>query len=180
MSYCNYCHQLPSSDLNRIYHDHHYGFFIEDDNELFGRLILEINQAGLSWATILKKEENFRKAFDQFSIAKIAEYKQDKIDELLLDAGIIRNKLKINAVIYNAQKVMEIQLQHGSFLEWLKINHPKNKEEWVRVFKKNFKFVGGEIVNEFFMSIGFLPGAHSTDCPIYTSQQEKNPLWLKH
>lgn len=180
MSYCNYCHQLPSSDLNRIYHDHHYGFLIEDDNELFGRLILEINQAGLSWATILKKEENFRKSFDQFSIAKIAEYKQDKIDELLLDAGIIRNKLKINAVIYNAQKVMDIQLQHGSFLEWLKINHPKNKEEWVRVFKKNFKFVGGEIVNEFFMSIGFLPGAHSTDCPIYTSQQEKNPLWLKH
>lgn len=178
MSYCNYCHQLPSSDLNRVYHDQHYGFFIEDDNALFGRLILEINQAGLSWVTILKKEENFRKAFDQFSITKIANYNQDKIDDLLQDAGIIRNKLKIHAVIKNANQLLLLQKEHGSFLNWLKINHPKNKEEWVCLFKKNFKFVGGEIVNEFLMSIGFLAGAHSKDCPIYQKQQEKNPVWL--
>ena len=178
MSYCNYCHELPPTDLNRIYHDEHYGFYIQSDDELFGRLILEINQAGLSWATILKKELNFRTAFDQFSIFKIAAYNQGKVDELLQDVGIIRNKLKINAVIYNANQVLEIQKEHGSFGNWLKKNHPKNKEEWVRLFKKNFKFVGGEIVNEFIMSIGFLPGAHSIDCPIYSKQQENNPVWL--
>ena len=156
--------------LHKTYHDHHYGFPIHDDNELFGRLIMEINQAGLSWETILKKEAGFRKAYHNFNIKKIAAYKEADRDRLLSDPGIIRNKLKVNAAIENAQTIVTIQKENGSFENWLKTNHPKTKEEWVKLFKKTFKFTGGEIVNEFLMSIGLLPGAHSPDCPIYKKQ----------
>lgn len=165
MSYCTYVKNLPEDNVHKIYHDFHYGVEIEDDNELFGRLILEINQAGLSWDTILKKQENFRAAFDNFEIVKIAQYKQDKIDELLQNSGIIRNRLKINAVIYNATRVLEIQNEFGSFSHWLKTQKGLPLEKWVKLFKSNFKFVGGEIVNEFLMSTNFLPGAHVSDCP---------------
>ena len=164
MSYCDYVLTKPKDDLHRIYHDFHYGTPIDDDNELFGRLILEINQAGLSWDIILKKQTNFSEAFDVYSIEKIADYKEGKVNELLQNAGIIRNKLKINAVIYNAKQVLLIQKEFGSFKQWLDGHAGKSKEEWVKLFKKNFKFVGGEIVNEFLMSTGYLPGAHHSNC----------------
>ncbi len=167
MSYCAYCKDLPADDVNKIYHDQFYGFPIDDDDELFGRLILEINQAGLSWATILKKEANFRKAYDQFSIQKIAKYDEKKIEGLMNDAGIIRNRLKIHAAIFNAQKVMEIKNKFGTFKKWLDEHHSLEKEEWVKLFKKTFKFTGGEIVNEFLMSSAYLPGAHEENCSIY-------------
>jgi DNA-3-methyladenine glycosylase I len=83
------------------------------------------------------------------------------------DSGIIRNKLKINATIENAKTILQLQKEFGSFQKWLKSHHPKTKEEWVKIFKKNFKFTGGEIVNEFLMSIGYLPGAHTPDCPVH-------------
>lgn len=167
MSYCNFVADKPTDNLHRIYHDFHYGTPLNDDNELFGRLVLEINQAGLSWDTILKKQENFFNAFDRFEISKIAAYQEAKINELLNNAGIIRNKLKINAVIHNANQVLQIQKDCGTFKHWLDIHRGKSKEEWVKIFKKQFKFVGGEIVGEFLMSTGYLPGAHDDNCYRY-------------
>lgn len=178
MSYCNYCLNLASEDVNKVYHDQLYGFPISDDNELFGRLILEINQAGLSWQTILKKEQNFRLAFEDFNIQKIANYAEKDRERLLEDAGIIRNRLKIDAVIYNAQKVLEIQAEFNTFQSWLDKNHPLTREEWTKLFKKTFKFVGGEIVNEFLMSTGYLKGAHIENCPIFAKVKDTNPKWL--
>jgi DNA-3-methyladenine glycosylase I len=166
MSYCTYCKTLPIENHHRVYHDFHYGFAIDDDNELFGRLILEINQAGLSWDLILKKQDNFRIAFDNFDIDKIAAYSNIKVEELVLDAGIIRNRLKINAVIHNAKVITELKKEFKSFKNWIEFHHPKIKEEWVKLFKKTFKFTGGEIVNEFLMSTGYLNGAHDDNCDI--------------
>lgn len=181
MSYCNYIPMMkePSRTLHQSYHDYHYGFPIHDDNELFGRLIMEINQAGLSWETILKKEENFRKAYDNFNIKKIAGYTTEDRERLLNDAGIIRNKLKVNAAIENAKTILHLQDEFGSFEKWLEHHHPKTKEEWVKVFKKTFKFTGGEIVNEFLMSIGYLKGAHSENCNVYQQILNTSPMWLK-
>ena len=165
-------------DLHENYHDHHYGFPIHDDNELFGRLVMEINQAGLSWETILKKEMSFRKAYSQFSIKKVAAYTTPDRERLLNDAGIIRNKLKVNAAIENANTIISLQKEYGSFEKWLEDHHPKTREEWVILFKKMFRFTGGEIVNEFLMSIGYLPGAHAADCKIYKKVLKENPKWF--
>ena len=171
MSYCCYIAEglSETSDflLNKEYHDNHYGFPIADDNELFGRFILEINQAGLSWTLMLRKEAGFREAFDQFDIETIANYTELDRERLLQDASIIRNKLKINAVIHNAQRIVELKKEYGSFIGWLDAHHPLPKADWVKLFKKNFKFTGGEIVNELLMSTGYLPGAHTEDCPIF-------------
>lgn len=179
MSYCVFCISREESDHHRIYHDQHYGFPIHNDDELFGRLILEINQAGLSWDTMLKKQHHFRAAFDAFSIEKIAKYDEEKITELMNNSGIIRNGLKIRAVIYNAQQLLNIKDEVGSFENWLNSHHPKSKEEWTKLFKKTFKFVGGEIVNEFLMSTGYLKGAHDEICPIYDKAINSYPKWLE-
>ncbi len=180
MSYCKFCETKDPLEVNRLYHDTQYGFPIDSDDELFGRLILEINQAGLSWQTILLKQANFRKAFDDFSVGKIANYNENKIDELLQNSGIIRNKLKINAAIHNAKEVLALQKEYGSFKNWIEMNDPKTKEEWVKLFKKNFKFVGGEIINEFLMSAGYLKGAHEETCKIFDVVLLSNPNWKKH
>lgn len=169
MSYCDALKTMEGERLalHKAYHDERYGFPIHDDNELFCRLILEINQAGLSWETILKKEKGFRKAYDNFNIKKVAAYKASDRARLMKDAGIIRNRLKINAAIENAKTILGLQKSHGSFENWLKAQNLKTKDEWVKLFKKTFKFTGGEIVNEFLMSIGYLGGSHSKNCPIY-------------
>ncbi|RYD98263.1 MAG: DNA-3-methyladenine glycosylase I [Sphingobacteriales bacterium] len=180
MSYCKAIEnmQVPEKKaLHKNYHDNHYGFPIHEDNELLGRLILEINQAGLSWETILKKEENFRKAYSNFNIKKIAAYTEADRERLLNDAGIIRNKLKVNAAIENARTILTLQKDYGSFEKWLELHHPKPKEEWVKLFKKTFKFTGGEIVNEFLMSIGYLKGAHAEDCPVHKKIIKSKPMW---
>ncbi len=181
MSYCSAIETMTGDRkaLHKAYHDHLYGFPIHDDNELFCRLVLEINQAGLSWETILKKEATFRKAYDNFDLEKVAAYTEADREWLMGDPGIIRNKLKINAAIENAKTILGLQKQHGSFKKWLELHHPKTKEEWVKLFKKTFRFTGGEIVNEFLMSIGFLPGAHTADCKIYHEILKTNPLWQK-
>lgn len=109
MSYCNAIKTMQSEErkaLHENYHDNHYGFPIHNDNELFGRLIMEINQAGLSWETILKKEISFRKAYSNFDIEKVAAYDEKERGRLLGDAGIIRNRLKINAAIENAKTIL--------------------------------------------------------------------------
>ena len=152
--------------LHKAYHDKHYGFPIHDDSELFCRLILEINQAGLSWSTILKKADNFYRAYDGFVIEKVAAYDDVNRQRLMNDAGIVRNRLKINAAIVNANRIIEIQQQHGSFKQWLDKHRHYTKVEWTKLFKKTFVFTGGEIVSEFLMSTGYLEGAHDLDCPI--------------
>jgi DNA-3-methyladenine glycosylase I len=139
---------------------------------------MEINQAGLSWETILKKEEGFRKAYHNFNIKKVAAYTEKDRERLLNDTGIIRNRLKVNAAIENAKTILGLQKTYGSFEKWLEQNHPKTKEEWVKLFKKTFKFTGGEIVNEFLMSIGYLPGAHGVNCPIHKQVLKQKPMWL--
>ncbi len=178
-TYCEYCITHPEDTFNKTYHDTQYGFPLDDDNELFERLILEINQAGLSWITILKKADNFRKAYSKFNIAKIAKYTEADRARLLDDAGIIRNRLKVNAAIVNAQKVLELKKEYGSFKGWLDVHHPLTKDEWTKLFKKTFIFTGGEIVNEFLMSTGYLPGAHQKDCPIYKTVAAQKPMWMK-
>jgi DNA-3-methyladenine glycosylase I len=169
MSYCEYIQKGGDDEtflLHKKYHDTQYGFPIESDDELFGRLILEINQAGLSWTTILKKQESFRKAYHGFSIKKVAVYGEKDRARLLNDAGIIRNRLKVDAAIYNAQQILQLQQEFGSFKAWIEFHYPREKTEWVKLFKKTFRFTGGEIVNEFLMSTGYLPGAHTADCAI--------------
>lgn len=182
MSYCKYIATIESSDrrkLHQDYHDHHYGFPLHDDNELFGRLLLEINQAGLNWETILKKEQSFRKAYAGFDIGKVAVFTESDVKRLLSDTGIIRNRLKINAAIYNANAILKIQQEYGSFENWLNANFPLTKEQWVKLFKKHFHFVGGEIVGEFLLSIGFLPNSHDEDCPVYQKILSQNPKWMQ-
>lgn len=182
MSYCKAIESMTGDRkaLHKRYHDQFYGFPIHDDNELFGRLVMEIFQAGLSWETILKKENGFRLAFDNFQIEKVAAYDEHEFDRLVNDASIIRNKLKINAAIANAQAILQLQKNHGSFRAWLEQNSPKPKEEWVKLFKKTFKFTGGEIVNEFLMSTGHLPGAHEGSCEVYHHILDTEPVWAKH
>ena len=169
--YCTYVATIvDASDVDKIYHDLHYGVRIEDDNELFCRLVMEISQAGLSWHTILVKEKNFRKAYHNFNIQKVAKYGEKDFDRLMSDTGIIRNRLKIGAAIYNAQKLVEIQKEQGSFRKWLDAHIQEcgnDKQLWLKLFKKHFKFVGGEIVGEFLMSINMLPGSHGKGCGKY-------------
>ena len=179
MSYCTYVKTLSKDNVHKLYHDNEYGFPLHSDDELFARLVLEINQAGLSWDTILKKKENFFKAYDNFEIKKVAKYGEKQIERLLNDAGIIRNRLKVNAAIENAKRILEMQKEFGSFKKWIDKHHPLTKEEWVKLFKKEFKFTGGEIVNEFLMSTGYLPGCHDESCPIYKKVAKQKPKWMK-
>ena len=180
-SYCDFINRLKADEfsIHRAYHDEQYGFPLPDDNELFGRLILEINQAGLSWTTILNKQENFRKAYHYFDIATVAAYGDEDRARLLADAGIIRNRLKVEAAIHNAQVILGLKKEFGSFQKWLDHHHPKTKEEWTKLFKKTFRFTGGEIVNEFLMSTGYLPGAHGPGCPIYKRVAAQRPAWMR-
>jgi len=171
MTYCDYISTITGDKLtlHKEYHDNHYGFPIENDDELFERLMFEINQAGLNWILILKKQNNFRKAFDNYNIEKVADYNEKEFQRLMNDPGIIRNKLKINAAIENAKIIQKIGRENGSFRKWLDGYAGSNLSlaDWTKLFKKTFKFTGGEIVNEFLMSTGYLPGAHSPECPVY-------------
>jgi DNA-3-methyladenine glycosylase I len=176
MTYCKAIALMKPEDhkVNKNYHDNHYGFTIHDDDELFCRLVLEINQAGLSWNTILHKEQHFRKAYSNFNIKKVAAYKEKDVERLLNDVGIIRNKLKIHAAVHNASVILQLQKKYGSFKNWIDTHHPKTKENWVLLFKKTFKFTGGEIVGEFLMSTGYLAGAHDLDCPVHKKLMTQN------
>ena len=178
-TYCEYCNSHPEDTFNKTYHDTQYGFPLKDDNLLFERLILEINQAGLSWITILKKAENFHRAYHGFDIAKVARFGEKDRARLLADAGIIRNRLKVNAAIVNAQRIRDLQKEYGSFATWLDAHHPRSKEEWTKLFKKTFVFTGGEIVNEFLMSAAYLQGAHEVSCPVYKKVASLRPAWMR-
>ena len=173
----SYCAHAAGHPLHGPYHDTEYGFPVRDDDALFGRLLLEINQAGLSWLTILKKREGFHRAYDGFRVDAVAAYGEDDRARLLSDPGIVRNRLKVDAAIHNAQVVRGLREGHGSFAAWLDAHHPREREEWVRLFKRTFRFTGGEITGEFLVSIGYLPGAHHPDCPVHARVLDADPPW---
>lgn len=167
-----YCDFAPGHPLHGPYHDTEYGFPQRDESVLFERLLLEINQAGLSWETILKKRAGFRRAYDGFDVDRIAAYGDRDRERLLADPGIIRNRLKVDAAIHNANVVRALRASHGGFAAWLDANvrdgdgKARDKASWVKLFKNTFRFTGGEITGEFLMSLGYLPGAHRPDCPV--------------
>ena len=175
----SYCTIAPGHEFHGPYHDREYGFPLTTDADLFERLILEINQAGLSWLTILKKREAFRRAYDHFDPELVAAYGTRDRRRLLADAGIIRNRLKVDAAIVNAQRILELRKSHGSFAGWLAAHHPRSKKEWVTLFKETFRFTGGEIVGSFLMSIGYLEGAHDKSCPVYQRILRRRPAWAR-
>jgi DNA-3-methyladenine glycosylase I len=172
-----YCDVAPGHEWHGPYHDTEYGFPLSGDAELFERLMLEINQAGLSWLTILKKRAGFRDAYDRFDPERVARYGARDVKRLLGDAGIIRNRLKVEAAIANAKAIVAMRRTHGSFAGWLDAHHPRSKDEWVTLFKQSFRFTGGEIVGEFLTSTGYLPGAHRVTCPVYPKILKKKPRW---
>lgn len=174
----SYCRVAPGHPWHGPYHDREYGFPLRDDDALFERLVLEINQAGLSWLTILKKRQAFRDAYDGFEIARVARYGERQRRRLLEDAGIVRNRLKVDAAIENARRIRALQEAHGSFRRWLDAHHPLPKAEWVRLFKRTFRFTGGEITGEFLMSTGYLPGAHDRRCPVFARVEAERPPWM--
>jgi DNA-3-methyladenine glycosylase I len=172
-----YCEAAPGHLYHGPYHDTEYGFPSRNDAVLFERLVLEINQAGLSWLTILKKRPAFTAAFSGWDIDRVAAFGAEDVERLLGDAGIIRNKLKVKAAIENARIVHALRATHGSFAAWLDAHHPRPKDEWVKLFRKTFKFTGGEIVGEFLMSLGYLPGAHVASCPVHAQVLAQHPPW---
>ena len=175
----SYCDVAPGHEWHGPYHDTEYGFPLTRDDELFERLVLEINQAGLSWLTILKKREAFHRAYGGFDPATVARYGARDRKRLLADAGIIRNRLKVEAAIANARTILDLRDSHGGFHAWITAHHPCTKAEWVRLFRQTFRFTGGEIVGEFLMSTGVLPGAHHESCPVYAKILKRKPMWRK-
>jgi DNA-3-methyladenine glycosylase I len=176
------CFWVGNDPLYVAYHDKEWGVPVYDDDTLFEFLILETFQAGLSWITVLKKRENFRKAFDQFDYKKIAGYKEDKYEELLNNAGIIRNKLKIKATITNAQAFMKVQDEFGSFSKYIwgfcngkPIKNSFSKKEDVPATtklsdiiskdlkKRGFKFVGSTVIYAHMQATGMV-NDHTVDC----------------
>jgi DNA-3-methyladenine glycosylase I len=175
----SYCTIAPGHPLHGPYHELEYGFPIANEAALFERLVLEINQAGLSWLTILAKRANFRAAYHDFEVDRVARYGARDRARLLADPGIIRNRLKVEAAIANAQKIQALRESHGSFAGWLDAHHPLPKPEWIKLFKKTFSFTGGEITGEFLMSIGYLPGTHDETCPVYKKIARLKPPWMR-
>jgi len=179
MGASTYCDVAPGHPFHGPYHDREYGVPLHGDAEFLERLVLEINQAGLSWLTILKKRDAFREAFRGFDPDVVARFGARDRARLLADAGIIRNRLKVDAAIENAKVVRALRKSHGSFGGWLDAHHPLDKPEWVKLFKRTFRFTGGEIVGEFLMSTGYLGGAHREDCPAYRRISRMKPPWMR-
>jgi len=179
MNRCAWCGEDP---LYVNYHDTEWGVPVFDDQKIFEYLILETFQAGLSWITVLKKRENFRKAFDNFDYLKIAAYDEKKLESLINDAGIIRNRLKIKASVINAQNFIKVQNEFGSFAKYIwgyvnhqpLINHWKNMSELPATSaisdqlskdlkKRGFKFVGSTVIYAHMQATGMV-NDHVTDC----------------
>lgn len=158
------CRWAESHPLLRDYHDREYGTRPATDAALFELLTLEVFQAGLSWLTILKEREGFRRAFEEFDPAAVASYGECERTRLMADPEIVRNGAKIEATIHNARVVQRLAAEHGSFAAWLDAQGQLAKPEWVKLFKRTFRFTGGEITGEFLMSAGYLPIAHDAGC----------------
>ena len=171
------CRWAVSAPEYVAYHDDEWGRPVHGDDPLFEKLCLEAFQSGLSWLTILRKREAFRAAFADFDIAAVAAFGDDDVARLMADAGIVRNPLKIEAVIENARRLQAIRESEGSFAAWLDTQHPLSREKWVKLFKQTFRFTGGEIVGEFLMSLGYLKGAHVPSCPVHAEVAKLAPPW---
>lgn len=174
-----YCDVAPGHPIHGPYHESEYGFPLRDETALFERLSLEIFQAGLSWLLILKKRPGIVSAFDGFDVDTVAGYGQVDEQRLLGDPGIIRNRRKVAAVIENARRLRMMRDTHGGLANWLDHHHPRSHAEWTKLFRETFRFTGGEVVGEFLLSTGYLPGAHRQDCPIYARITRENPPWLR-
>ncbi|MDA0380405.1 MAG: DNA-3-methyladenine glycosylase I [Bacteroidetes bacterium] len=187
MTRCSFC---QGNTLYEAYHDLEWGAPQTNDQKLFESLVLETFQAGLNWLTILKKRAAFRKAFDQFDIAKVALYSAEKISELLENSDIIRNRAKIESAINNSRAVLAIQIEHGSFANYLWAfteyqviqNAPSSAEEIpsktdlsIRLSKslkaKGFSFTGPVVMYAFLQANGFV-NDHTTDCYLYSVRKE--------
>lgn len=175
----HYCDIAPGHPLHGPYHDTEYGFPVRDEAILFERLALEIFQAGLSWLIVLKKRAGLNAAFAGFEVDRVAAFGDADRERLINDSGIIRNRLKIEAIIENARRLQALRESHGGFANWIAAHHPLTKTEWVKLFKRTFKFTGGEITGEFLMSIGYLPGAHRDDCPVAVTLADAGVPWLE-
>jgi DNA-3-methyladenine glycosylase I len=173
-----YCDFARGNAIHGPYHDTEYGYPVDDERVLFERLLLEINQAGLNWELILKKRPGFREAYHSFDVDTVADYGDRDRARLLADARIVRNRLKVNAAIENARVIRRLRDSHGGFATWLRAHHPRAREEWVKLFKKTFRFTGGEITGEFLTSIGYLPSPHRPDCPVYDEIARLKPPWM--
>ena len=176
----NYCKVALEHPLHRYYHDTEYGFPITGEAELFERLVMEIFQAGLSWLLILKKREALKLSFENFDVNKVANFNDRDVKRLLENHSIIRNRKKIEATIFNAKRLVDLRKTDGGFSDWIKKHHPLVREEWIKLFKLNFKFTGKQIVGEFLQSVGYLPGAHNIDCPVYGRIEILNPPWKEN
>ena len=181
----SYCDFAPGHPVHAAYHATEYGFPQREEPVLFERLLLEINQAGLSWGTILNKREGFRRAYLGFDVDRVADYGEADRQRLLADPGIIRNRLKVDAAVHNAGVIRGLRASHGGFAQWLDAHALldgalRPKADWVKLFKRTFRFTGGEITGEFLMSLGYLPGAHQPDCPVQQVLQQRRPQppWL--
>ena len=176
------CHWADGDEKMTKYHDEVWGVPVHDDQKLFAKLCLDLMQAGLMWRTILYKQENFYKAFDDFNIETVAAYDEAKYDELMLDAGIVRNRLKIRAIINNAARILEIQKEIGSFdaYIWSFTNGESVKNSWKSLDeipastplsdaiskdlkKRGFRFVGTTIIYAFLQAIGIV-NDHQVNC----------------
>lgn len=173
-----YCLFAPGDPVHADYHATEYGFPARGEHVLFERLVLEIMQAGLSWGLILKRRAGMQKALLGYDVDRIAAMGEADIERLMADPALIRNRLKIVAVIHNAGRVQSMRDSHGGFAPWLDAHHPRDRAAWVKLFKASFRFTGGEITNEFLVSLGYLPGAHSEDCPIAAVAARAGPPWL--
>ncbi|MBB4286601.1 DNA-3-methyladenine glycosylase I [Roseospira goensis] len=174
-----YCDVAPGHPLHGPYHDTEYGVPVTDETVLFERLCLEVFQAGLSWLLVLKKRPALNAAFDGFVVDRVAAFDDADRARLLADAGIIRNRRKIDAVIENARRVQALRDSHGGFAAWIAAHHPRDLAAWVKLFRATFRFAGPEVVNEFLMSIGILPGAHRDDCPVQGRILAQAPPWSR-
>ena len=173
----NYCKVALNHPLHVHYHDTEYGFPITGEAELFERLVMEIFQAGLSWLTILKKRDALKLCFENYNVTKIANFNDEDVKRFLANSLIIRNRKKIEATIFNANRLIEFRRNNDGFSNWLENHHPMDREEWIELFKLNFRFTGEKIVGEFLQSIGYLPGAHNIECPVYEKIELLNPPW---
>lgn len=174
----SYCKIAPGHEFHGPYHDTEYGFPSRDERVLHERLALEIMQAGLSWLIVLKKRRGLNAAFRDFDVDKVAAFGARDVRRLLADEAIIRNRLKIESIIDNAKRIRALRDSHGGFAAWLDAHHPQKLEGWVKQFRQTFRFTGGEVVNEFLMSLGYLPGAHRPGCPVHGRIIGTNPPWL--
>jgi len=174
----SYCESAPGHPLHGPYHDLEYGFPTGNETVLFERMVLEINQAGLSWELMLKKRAGFRAAYDGFDVDRVAAYGDAEQERLLNDPGVIRNRRKVDAAIENARRIQALRDSHGGLAAWLAVHHPRDKTDWVKLLRGNFVFMGPEVVGEFLMSIGYLPGAHRPGCPVHRKIVALRPPWM--